>query len=321
MHASSESIQSAVERLRSGGVVGLPTETVYGLAADARSAAAVARVFALKGRPSTNPLIVHVASVDVAERYAAIDDRARRLFAAFAPGPLTIVLPRRAGGGICDGVTAGLDTVGIRIPAHPVALALLEAFDGPIAAPSANVSNHVSPTTAAHVRDEFGDAVPVLDGGPCAVGVESTVLSFAGDRPRLLRPGAVTRAALEAVIGPVDRFVGHVSPAVAAASPGQHEKHYAPRSPAFRFDAGDAVPSVAGRAVAIVLDRLPAGWPREAFADVRRLGDAASAARSLYATLRHVDAARPDAIYVECPPDEAEWSAVRDRILRATRNM
>ena len=322
-----EALDNVVATLRDGGVVGMPTETVYGLAADARNADAVARVFALKGRPSTNPLIVHVASVEVAERYVVVDERARRLFAAFSPGPLTIVLPRRQDAhrlpsvGVCGLVTAGLDTVGIRIPNHPVALELLRAFDGPIAAPSANVSNHVSPTTAQHVRDEFGDAVPVLDGGACAVGVESTVLSLVGERPRLLRPGAVTQGQIEAVIGPVERFVGHVSPTVAAASPGQHQKHYAPRSPAFRFSRGDPMPSVAGRTVAIVLDRLPSEWRRESFADVRALGDPASAARTLYATLRDVDASSPDAIFVELPPDAPEWSAVRDRIVRATRAM
>lgn len=322
-------IEAAVTILRAGGVVGMPTETVYGLAADARRDDAVARVFALKGRPSTNPLIVHVASVEVAERYAIVDDRARRLFALFAPGPLTIVLPRRenahgspsvgADRRVCNLVTAGLDTVGIRIPNHPVAIELLSAFDGPIAAPSANVSNHVSPTTAQHVRDEFSDAVPVLDGGACAVGVESTVLSLAGAMPRLLRPGAITQAEIEAVIGPVERFVGHLSPTVAAASPGQQEKHYAPRSPAFRFTSGGPMPAVAGRAVAIVLNALPAGWRREAFVDVHALGDPASAARGLYATLREVDAQRPEAIFVELPEDAPEWTALRDRILRATR--
>ena len=318
--------------LRAGGVVGMPTETVYGLAADARDVAAVRRVFELKGRPATNPLIVHVASVEVADRYAVVDERALALFAAFAPGPLTVVLSRRANARgwrsmvasdapVCDLVTAGLDTVGIRIPAHPLALELLRAFDGPIAAPSANQSNHVSPTTAQHVREEFGDAVPVLDGGPCAVGVESTVLSLVGERPRLLRPGAVTRAQIESVIGPVERFVGHVAPSVAAASPGQHATHYAPRSPAFRFSAGDPMPDVAGRrAAAIVLCALPSAWRAEAFADVRALGDAeAAAARSLYATLREVDAASPEAIFVEMPPDAPEWTALRDRITRATR--
>ena len=322
-------IADAVRRLRAGEPIGMPTETVYGLAVDARDAAAVARVFALKGRPSTNPLIVHVASVEVAERYAVVDGRARRLFAAFAPGPLTIVLPRRedahgcpsvgVGAPVCDLVTAGLRSVGIRIPNHPLALALLRAFDGPIAAPSANVSNHVSPTTARHVRDEFGDLVFVLDGGACVVGVESTVLSVVGDRPTLLRPGAVTQAQIEAVIGPIDRFAGHVAPTVAAASPGQHAKHYAPRSPAFRFEAGDAMPAIAGRAVAIVIEQLPAAWRRSAFAEVRALGDAASAARSLYATLRELDAGAPDAIWIELPVDAPEWLAVRDRIVRATR--
>lgn len=337
MADTSDAIAAAVRVLREGGVVGMPTETVYGLAADARDPSAVARVFALKGRPSTNPLIVHVATAEVAERYALVDDRARRLFAALAPGPLTVVLPLRnksrgvpprnpgrhdpalMDARIASSVTAGLDTVGIRIPNHPLALALLRAFDGPLAAPSANVSNHISPTTAQHVRDEFGDAVLVLDGGPCAVGVESAVLDLASTTPRILRPGVVTRGQIEAIVGPVEAFAGHVSPTVAATSPGQQEKHYAPRSPAFRFSPGDAMPRFEGRAYAIVLERLPDGWRRAAFAEVSSLGGVREAAQSLYATLRDADASRPDAIYVELPPDRAEWVAVRDRIVRATR--
>jgi L-threonylcarbamoyladenylate synthase len=222
-------LMQAVERLRAGDVVGMPTETVYGLAADATNAAAVARVFALKGRLSTNPLIVHVESVEVAERYAVFNDAARSLFARFSPGPLTIVLPVRRGrqlplplplgegGGeglkrtrelsapplhgphsdpVPEGegtsisrlVTAGLETVGIRIPDHPVALELLRAFDGALAAPSANKSNRTSPTTAAHVRAEFGQELLVLDGGPCRVGIESTVLDLSREVPMIVRP-------------------------------------------------------------------------------------------------------------------------------------
>ena len=322
-------IDQAVATLRAGGVVGMPTETVYGLAADARDAAAVRRIFDLKGRPSTNPLIVHVASVAIADRYAAVSDVAYELFARFSPGPLTIVLPceqsrvdelRRS---VCSAVTAGLHTVGIRIPDHPVALELLRAFDGPVAAPSANLSNHVSPTLADHVRTEFGDAVPVLDGGPCRVGIESTVLSLAGERPQLLRPGSISREAIEAIIGPIEVFQGHRSRDVAAPSPGQGVVHYAPRTAAFRFEAGDVGSLAAGAgdlrrgliATQQTLDRIGSG-----FAQARLLGgDPATAAHGLYAILRELDGRSLSAIYIEMPPDAPHWAALRDRLTRATR--
>jgi L-threonylcarbamoyladenylate synthase len=291
------SLENALSCLNSGGVVAIPTETVYGLAADARSDVAVAKVFALKGRPSTNPLIVHVSSVEVAERYAVLDDRSRRLFAAFSPGPLTIVLPSR--GVISKLVTAGLDTVGLRIPDHPLALELLRTFDGPLAAPSANKSNHVSPTTAEHVRSAFGEAVSVLDGGPCRVGIESTVLSLAAAAPMILRPGAISRNAIESVIGPVDVFAGSIAPITAAASPGQQERHYAPVTPAFRIERATT-------------DRID-------FPVLELPADPDEAARVFYARLRELDATRPAAILIEMPPDEPRWTALRDRIERATR--
>lgn len=293
------SIPEAVAVLRKGGAVGMPTETVYGLAADARRERAVARVFELKGRPNTNPLIVHVASVEVAEQYAVVDDRAPKLFAKFSPGPLTIVLPLRQG--ISSLVTAGLNTVGIRIPDHPLALELLRAFDGPLAAPSANRSNHVSPTTAEHVRRDFGDAVPVLDGGACRVGIESTVLTLAADRPTILRPGSVSRNAIEAIIGPVAVFAGHIASTTAAASPGQQERHYAPRSPAFRVDQA-TIKQIANR-----------------FAVLELPSDADEASRVFYARLRDLDSTLPPAILIAMPPDEPRWAALRDRIIRATR--
>src|SRR4051812_22054097 len=192
-------ITQAVEILRRGGVVAFPTETVYGLGADATNAGAVARVFQIKGRPSTNPLIVHVADEAIARRYARdFPIAATKLVARFWPGPLTIVLPKAPA--IVPSVTAGLDTVGLRAPNHPLALELLRAFDGALAGPSANKSTHVSPTTAEHVRDELGDAVDlILDGGPCEVGIESTVLSLVGE-PKILRLGAVTREMIEDVL-------------------------------------------------------------------------------------------------------------------------
>lgn len=328
-----------LDHLRAGGVVGLPTETVYGLSADARSDEAVAKIFALKGRPSTNPLIVHVASVEIAARYVIVDERARALFARFAPGPLTIVLKKRgsmtkemkaqgspslclgASETIARSVSAGLDTLGIRIPNHPLALELLRAFDGPLAAPSANKSNHVSPTTAAHVRNEFGDAVPVLDGGPCQVGIESTVLSLASDRPAILRPGSVAREQIEAVIGPVAMFSGHVDSSVAASSPGQLAKHYAPMVPAFRCDRATILSlrsqpdhtTIADSAWLVLRD---VGEPTDRV--IALTDDPSTAARSFYSALRTLERSNPSRIIIEMPPDTPEWAALRDRISRAT---
>ena len=303
MSTAREELQRGADILRRGGLVAFPTETVYGLGADATNAAAVRRVFELKGRPSTNPLIVHVADEVVARRYAREWPlAASRLVDAFWPGPLTLVVPKHPS--IVLEVTAGLDTVGLRAPDHPLALELLRAFDGPLAGPSANRSSHVSPTTARHVRDEFGDAVDlVLDGGPCAVGIESTVLDMTSDPPRILRPGAVTRDQIESVMGravEMRRVVAEAtSPAVA---PGQHERHYAPRTPAFRVE-----PQQVAR-----LDLSNA-----ALLDVTL--DPEAYARQFYARLRMLDEQNLRAIYIVLPPDAPEWVAVRDRITRATR--
>lgn len=300
-------MDDAAAVLRRGGLVAFPTETVYGLGADATNPAAVARIFAAKGRPATNPLIAHVASEATARRYAgAWTDAAARLAAAFWPGPLTLVVPRA--GGIADAVTAGGPTVGLRVPNHPVALALLAAFDGPVAAPSANRSNHISPTTADHVRTELGDAVDlILDGGPCAVGIESTVVDVTGDVPRVLRPGGVSAAQIGAVVGrAVESFAGSVGAAVVAASPGQGSRHYAPRTPAVRFAFGHRA-----AAEAAVGDRRSVVLPIA--------GTPAEYARQLYANLRAADgAAGVELILVEMPPETAEWAAVRDRLARAT---
>jgi L-threonylcarbamoyladenylate synthase len=303
MTSSADQIRHAVDLLRRGDVVGMPTETVYGLAGDASNTHAVERIFRLKGRPSTNPLIVHVASIKVAERFVAtIDDRVRALAARFWPGPLTIVLPARPGT-IAPAVTAGLSTVGIRVPSHPVALDLLNEFDGGVAAPSANRSNHVSPTTADHVRCEFGESVLVLDGGPCDVGLESTVVDVTGDAPMILRPGAITRAILEEQIGPVGESKGHVEANQPARSPGQQSRHYAPAAPAFRVLTIDEATGLAAQIGGVVLQ-----WP----------DDPVDAARTFYARLRELDATRPAAIVIVLPPDESAWAALRDRVLRAT---
>lgn len=288
-----------------------PTETVYGLGADATRADAVARIFATKGRPPTNPLIVHVTDAGIARRYATRwPDAADQLASRFWPGPLTLVLPKAPS--IPDIVTAGRSTVGLRAPAHEMALALLREFGGPVAAPSANQSNHVSPTTAQHVRDELSSSVDlILDGGPCQVGIESTVLDLSLQVPRILRPGSITRAQIESVIGPVE-FSGTTTPTtLPASSPGQHPVHYAPRTQTFRF-----LPSERAR--------VPESSGIIGFgegATVRMPADPDLYAQRMYQVLHELDAMGLPAIYVEIPPDEPKWTAVRDRLLRATMRM
>lgn len=303
--ASDVEIMRAAELLRRGQVVGMPTETVYGLAADARSDEAVRRIFQVKGRPGTNPLIVHVSDVANARRCAgAWTELADTLAERFWPGALTMVV--RKGREISAVATAGKETVGLRVPAHPVALALLRECGFGLAAPSANKSNHVSPTRAEHVRGDFTQAeVPlVLDGGACEIGIESTVIDVSDPtrQPVILRPGGVSQREIERVIGPVEVYVGHVGHGEAASSPGQQAVHYAPRTPAYRFEPSQR-PSLDMRDAAIVDLTL----------------DPQTYARNLYARLRMLDGQGLRAIYVECPPEAAEWAGVRDRVLRGTR--
>ena len=309
-------IVKAVQRLRAGALVAFPTETVYGLGADATSSSAVERIYLAKGRPSTNPLIVHVADVARAKRYARQwPDKADLLAQRFWPGPLTLVVPKVDL--IVDEATAGLKTVALRVPDHPLALELLDAFDGAVAAPSANRSTHVSPTTAQHVRDELGDAVDmVLDGGPCRVGIESTVLDLSVEKATILRPGDVSRAQIEALIGAVGEFKGSVQRDAAAASPGQHEVHYAPSTPAYRFEPM-ARPAMGGSDAAVLLGK--GGELRLDGRIAMMPANAAEYARQLYAVLRRLDGVGAPRILVEIPPDTPEWAAVRDRLLRATR--
>lgn len=286
-------IARAAELLRAGELVAFPTETVYGLGANALDEAAVRRIFEAKGRPSTSPLIVHVDSIEMARSLAAEwPDTAEKLARAFWPGPLTLVVPKLPC--VPDVVTAGLSGVALRMPAHDVALALIRAAGVPLAAPSANRFTELSPTAAEHVRRGLGNRVSmILDGGPCRVGIESTVVSVAGERPVLLRPGMISAAEIEAVAGPLAEASDAAGPA--HLSPGQHPKHYCPRTPVL----------IAGR------DPAPPG------ARVVRVSVAALPVAQLYATLHHLDDEGYDAIVVELPPEGAEWAAVRDRLLRA----
>lgn len=282
----------------------MPTETVYGLAGSAADPKAVAAIFAAKGRPQFNPLISHVADLAAAEQIAVFSEDARRLAAAFWPGPLTLVLPSAPGSVVCDLARAGLDTVAVRVPAHPTALALIRAFGGPVVAPSANRSGRPSPTSLAHALEETGDkAAAALDGGPCAVGLESTVVSLL-DRPRLLRPGAVTRQEIEALIGPLAEAEGD-----AKRSPGRMARHYAPNAPV-RLDAEGPGPGEAY----LAFGAYPAGpgiW------NLSPSGDLAEAAANLFGFLRAADQSAPTAIAVAPMPAEGLGEAIADRLKRS----
>ena len=282
----------------------LPTETVYGLAGNAGDPAAVAAIFEAKGRPRFNPLISHVSDLAAAERLAVFDDRARALAAAFWPGPLTLVLPVREGTGVCDLARAGLDSVALRVPAHPLARALLARFGGPVVAPSANRSGRPSPTTYADAVEETGDHAAVsLDGGPCQVGLESSVVAVL-DRPRLLRPGAVTREQIEAVIGPLAE-----AEADARRSPGRMTRHYAPQAPV-RLDVDIPAP---GEAYLAFGPHAPGPnvW------NLSPRGDLAEAAANLFACLRAADRTGPVAIAVAPIPEAGLGEAINDRLRRA----
>jgi L-threonylcarbamoyladenylate synthase len=307
-------VDAAVAALRRGEAIGLPTETVYGLAADAGNAGAVRNIFALKGRPADHPLIVHIADASQLAQWAKeIPETARRLAEAFWPGPLTLILKRRDD--IDPVVTGGQDSIGLRCPAHPVALAVLRAFGGGLAAPSANRFGHVSPTSAQHVRDEFGAAVPiVLDGGDCQVGIESTIVDLSGDGARILRPGRISRAELEAVIGPIAEGAVSGSPRAS----GLLEKHYAPRTAAQLLSRRQAIATareqeaLGKRVVLLAIATLPDGCEGIALP-----ADPVGYAHGLYAALRVLDARHAHLILVERPPDGNDWNAVLDRLNRS----
>jgi L-threonylcarbamoyladenylate synthase len=308
--AGTAAIARAAELLRTGQLVAFPTETVYGLGGDATSEAAVAAIFAAKGRPRFNPLIVHVPGIGEAAALAAFDERARTAAARFWPGPLTLVLPRKKGSGLSLLASAGLDTVAVRAPDHPVAQALLRAAARPIAAPSANRSGRVSPTAAEHVSEELGDRVGlILDGGPTAIGLESTVLDLTGPTAALLRPGGVTLEALERVLGPIDVPVDDTG---APRSPGRLPSHYAPERP-LRLDATRAR---AGEALlGFGLAAAPPGFAEVLW--LSRTGDLAEAAANLFAMLRRLDRPEVAAIAVMPIPEEGLGRAINDRLRRA----
>ncbi len=289
--------------LGTGGLVIMPTETVYGLAADAGNAEAVAAIFEAKGRPRFNPLIAHVADAMQAEAVALFDPRARALAEAFWPGPLTLVAPVRDRSGVCDLARAGLDSVAVRVPGHARARALISAFGRPVVAPSANRSGRPSPTTFADAVEETGFAArAAIDGGPCAVGVESTVVSVLDGRVALLRPGSVTREEIEAVVGPLDRGgEGH-------RSPGRMALHYAPDAPV-RIEAVDAQDGE------ILLGFGPGvGDPRWSLSPT---GDVREAAANLFRRLREADRERPTGIAVSPIPAHGLGEAINDRLRRA----
>lgn len=307
--ASPSEIARAAAVLRRGGLVAFPTETVYGLGANALDESAVEKIYRAKGRPAQSPLIVHVHAVTEARRYVANwPEAAQRLADSFWPGPLTIVLPKAAA--IPHRVTAGLNTVGLRVPAHPVALALLEKAALPVAAPSANRFMGLSPTLAAHVRRSLASAAEmVLEGGASEVGLESTVVSLTGSAPLLLRPGAITAEQLTAALGvPVDRAVATAEGAHAA--PGMHPRHYSPRTPLRLLGAEDAMPE--GRVVWVWWQNQ-----REAAASIELPNTPQGYARNLYRALHEADEMAMDLIAVECPPGDAAWLAIWDRLLRA----
>ncbi|MFY2763603.1 L-threonylcarbamoyladenylate synthase [Arenimonas sp. MALMAid1274] len=307
-------LEAALAALRRGEAIGLPTETVYGLAADASRPDAVRRIFTLKGRPADHPLIVHLGSAAQMDDWAVdIPESARVLAKAFWPGPLTLILRKQPQ--VPDEVTGGQSTVGLRCPDHPLALQLLQAFGGGLAAPSANRFGRISPTSAAHVRAEFGESVPVvLDGGDCAVGIESTIVDLSGDLPRILRPGRIGRAQLEALVG----FVAEGASGDSPRASGTLEAHYAPRTPLLMLpraalESEALQQQVLGKRVEVLcLDTLPEGLPGLALP--RRASDYE---HGLYAALRELDARGVNLLLAERPPESEDWLAVHDRLRRS----
>lgn len=308
--ATAETTAEAGAILRRGGLVAFPTETVYGLGADACIDAAVARIYAAKGRPPFNPLIAHVTSLEDAARQGSFSAEAAGLARRFWPGPLTLVVPAAAGCSVSLLARAGLDSVALRVPAHPVAQALIAAAGRPIAAPSANRSGRISPTSAGHVRDELAGAVDlILDGGPCAVGLESTIVACLGE-VRILRPGGVPREAIEAVLG--RSIAAGEDPTALPVAPGQLASHYAPRA-AVRLDVTSVQP---GEAVLDFAGRLGRGGA-VAYRELSPTGDPTEAAANLFAFVRDLDRNGTTRIAVAPIPDRGLGAAINDRLRRA----
>jgi L-threonylcarbamoyladenylate synthase len=305
-----EALSAAAAALRAGGLVAMPTETVYGLAADATNARAVASIFAAKERPAFNPLIVHIASAEQARAVAELDETGERLAAAFWPGPLTLVAPRRREAGIADLVTAGLDTIAVRVPSHPVAQALLGSVPFPLAAPSANLSGHVSATSADHVVADLGDRVAVvLDAGPTSIGLESSIVRVGRGQPRLLRPGAISKEDLERAIGAELRVADQ---AVRPDAPGMLASHYAPSVPV-RLNATAVEPDE----TLLAFGPLPPGSERaQAVVNLSPGGDLGEAAANFFAALRDLEK-RGAPIAVVPIPEEGLGLAINDRLRRA----
>lgn len=318
--ADEAGLAEAAGLLRAGRLVAFPTETVYGLGADATDGRAVAAIYTAKGRPSFNPLISHVPDLAAAEAEGVFDATALRLAGAFWPGPLTLVVPRAVTSRVSDLATAGLDTIALRVPANDLARRLLAAVGRPVAAPSANRSGHVSPTSAVHVLDDLDGRIDaVLDGGPTPVGVESTVIAVEGGRATMLRPGGVARAAIEAVLGaplaaPDQAAVGPEGAGAAPPSPGMLASHYAPRS-AVRLMAAGVRP---GEALLTFAGQRPPGTEAaRAVFDLSPSGDPAEAAANLFCALRTLDGAGAAAIAVVPIPDAGLGEAINDRLRRA----
>ena len=309
--ASPGTVAKAGALIRDGDIVAFPTETVYGLGADARSDSAVARIFETKRRPAFNPLIVHVRSLEEAAGLGDFDPMARALAEAFWPGALSVVVPRRPDCGISLLASAGLDTVAIRVPAHETARAILAAADRPIAAPSANASGEVSPTRAQHVADSLGGRILIVDGGPCPVGLESTVVACTGDRPAILRPGGITDDAIAEIAGPA-RIAGERGDGPAP-SPGMLRHHYAPSSPV-RLEARSVAP---GEALLAFGHHEISGASDEL--NLSANGDLTEAAANLFAMLRTLDRPEHGAIAVMPIPERGLGQAINDRLRRAAR--
>lgn len=320
--ATHESIQEAAEMIKSGGVVAFPTETVYGLGANALDGQAVAKIFAAKNRPSINPVIIHVASREDAQKYVEVDARAKGLMAAFWPGPLTMILPRKAGGGVSELVSAGLDTIAIRMPNHPVALELIRCAGVPIAAPSANASGEPSATTPRHVMDSLGQRIPmILAGGACSVGLESTVLDLSGDVPAIVRAGAITAQDLEEYLGDVPYDFGNNDK---PKSPGQLLKHYAPSIPvrlnAVDVEEGEGLLAFGSTKFMGVKTGGFANQLGDArFKNLSEGGDLIEAAANLFTMLRDLDNAENKGIAVMNIPDVGIGIAINDRLKRAAQ--